>query len=196
MCTRAWSGEHRRSRVGHGWKSGHRYTHLGMHCRRNLLLRCVDFQPFLSRFARRCILCRSLAGLTSLLPQLLHIGAEFLAETTPGKTVEVLIENCPERTPGSAVSLYFAENNCSAEYVADRVHPGLFITLEVRVNNGDVVIYFLQCQAVFRRGKDSLADDGSIRQVRLGMRIRAWWQFERQIIVLILSWLWTHRAGR
>jgi hypothetical protein len=101
--------------------------------------------------------------MTGLLLLLLHIRAEFLAEATPKKAVEVLIENCPERTPGGAVTLYFAENNGSAKDVPDRVHPGLFITLEVRVNDGDVVVYFLQRQAVLWGGKNSLADEGSVR---------------------------------
>jgi hypothetical protein len=73
----------------------------------------------------------------------LHIGTKFFAETTPSEAVEVLIENCPERTPSSTVPLYFAENNCCAKNVANRIHPGLFITLEVGVNNGDVVVNFL-----------------------------------------------------
>jgi hypothetical protein len=70
----------------------------------------------------------------------LHISAEFLAESTPGKTFDALIKNCPEHAPGS---VHFAENDCRAEYMANGVYPGLFITLEVGENNGDVVIYFL-----------------------------------------------------
>jgi len=101
--------------------------------------------------------------MTRLLPLLLHIRAELLAEAAPNEAVEVLIENCPERAPGSAVTLYFAENNGRAKDVTDRVHPGLLITLKMRVNDGDIVIYFLQCQAVFWRGKNSLADEGSVR---------------------------------
>jgi len=93
----------------------------------------------------------------------LHIGAKFFAEATSSETVEVLIENCPEGTPSSAITLHFPENNCCAEYVPDRVHPSLFITLKVGINDRDEVVYFLQCQAVFRRGKNSLADEGSIR---------------------------------
>jgi hypothetical protein len=101
--------------------------------------------------------------MTRLLLLLLHICAEFLAEATPKEAVEVLIENCPERTPSGAVTLYFAENNGRAKYVSNRVHPGLFITLEVGINDRDVVVYFLQCQAVFWGGKNSLADEGSVR---------------------------------
>jgi len=52
--------------------------------------------------------------MTRLLPLLLHIRAEFLAEATPNETVEVLIKYCPEGTPGGAVTLYFAENNSRA----------------------------------------------------------------------------------
>jgi hypothetical protein len=144
MCARAWARVHGWARVRDGRKSGHRDTHLWMQCMGHLLLRGVRFQPFLPRFSRRCILCRSLAvRLTRLLPLLLHIGTEFLAETTSSETVEVLIKNCPERAPSSAVSLHFTENNCRAKYVADRVHPGLFVTLKVGVNNGDVVVNFL-----------------------------------------------------
>jgi hypothetical protein len=73
-----------------------------------------------------------------------------------------LIENCPECTPGGAVTLYFAKNDGRTKDVPDRVHPGLFITLEVGVNDCDVVIYFLQCQAVFWGGNNSLADEGSV----------------------------------
>lgn len=144
MCARAWTRVHGWARVRDGWKSGHRDTHLRMQCMGHLLLRGVRFQPFLSRFSRRGILCRSLAvRLTRLLPLVLHIGTKFLTETTSSETVKVLIKNCPERTPSSAVSLHFTENNCRAKYVTDRVHPGLFVTLEVGVNNGDVVINFL-----------------------------------------------------
>lgn len=144
MCARAWTREHGWARERYGWKSGHWDTHLWMQCMRHLLLRGIRFQPFLSRFSRWCILGRSLAvRLTRLLSQLLHIGTKFLAETTPSETVEVLIENCPERTPSSAVSLHFSENNRCTKYVADRVHPGLFITFEVGVNNGDVVVNLL-----------------------------------------------------
>jgi hypothetical protein len=126
----------------------------------------------------------------------LHVRAEFLAEATPSEAVKVLVKDCPEGTPGSAVTLYFAKYNGCAEYVSDRIHPGLFIALEVGINDGDEVIYFLQCQAVFWRGKNSLADESGVRQIGLGIGVRAWWQFKRQIVVLILSWLWTHRAGR
>jgi hypothetical protein len=101
--------------------------------------------------------------MTRLLPLLLHIRAELLAEATPNEAVEVLIENCPERATGGAVTLYFAENNGRAKDVTDRVHPGLLITLEMRVNDGNKVVYFLQCQAVFWGGKNSLADEGSVR---------------------------------
>ena len=142
MCARAWTREHGWARVRHGWKSGHRDTHLRVQWMGHMLLRCVSFQPFLSRFSRRCILGRSFAVRLTR-SQLLHIGTKFLAETTPSETVKVLIENCPERTPSSTVSLHFSENNCCAKYVADRVHPSLFITLEVGVNNGDVVVNFL-----------------------------------------------------
>jgi len=57
--------------------------------------------------------------MTGLLPLLLHIRTEFLAEATPNEAVEVLIENCPERTPGGAVALYFAENNGRTKDVPD-----------------------------------------------------------------------------
>jgi hypothetical protein len=49
----------------------------------------------------------------------LHIRAELLAEATSSKTVNVLIKNCPEGTPGGAVTLYFTKNNSRAEYVSD-----------------------------------------------------------------------------
>ena len=99
-----------------------------------------------------------------LLPLLLHIRAELLAEATPKEAVEVLIKDCPVRAPPSgAVTLYFAKNNGRAKDVTDRVHPGLLITLEMRVNDGNKVVYFLQCQAVFWGGKNSLADQGSVR---------------------------------
>lgn len=78
--------------------------------------------------------------MTCLLPLLLHIRAELLAETTPKEAVKVLIENCPERAPGGAVTLYFAENNGRAKDVTDRVHPGLLITLKVRVNDSNIVV--------------------------------------------------------
>ena len=81
--------------------------------------------------------------MTRLLSLLLHIRAKFLAEATPNEAVQVLIKNCPERTPGGAVALYFAEIYGRAKDVPDRVHPGLFIALEVGVNDGDVIIYFL-----------------------------------------------------
>lgn len=101
--------------------------------------------------------------MTRLLPLLLHIRTELLAEATPNEAVEVLFENCPERAPSGAVTLYFAENYRCAKDVTDRVHPGLLITLEMRVNDGNKVVYFLQCQAVFWGGKNSLADEGSVR---------------------------------
>jgi hypothetical protein len=57
--------------------------------------------------------------MTRLLLLFLHICAKFLAEATPNEAIEVLIKNCPERTPSGAVTLYFAENNSRAKYVTD-----------------------------------------------------------------------------
>jgi len=76
---------------------------------------------------------------------LLHIRTKLLAKTTAKETVKVLVENCPKRTPGSAIALHFAEYNSRAKYVSDGVHPCLLVALEVGINNGDEVIYFLQC---------------------------------------------------
>jgi|SRR6266404_3329575 len=109
---------------------------------------------------------------------LLHVCTKFLAKTTAQETVKILVENCPKRTPGSAITLHFAEYDSRTEYMSDGVHPRLLIPLEMRINNSNVVIKFLQRQAMFWGGKNSLANEGSVRQIRFRMRVRPWWQFE------------------
>jgi hypothetical protein len=78
--------------------------------------------------------------MTRFLPLLLHIRTKLLAKTAANETVKVLVEDCPERTPSSAIALHFAEYNGRAKYVSDGVHPCLLVAFEVGINNGDEVI--------------------------------------------------------
>ena len=41
--------------------------------------------------------------------------------------------------------------------MSDAVHPGLFTSLEMRVDDCDVVIYLLQCKLAFQRRQNSLS---------------------------------------
>jgi hypothetical protein len=75
---------------------------------------------------------------------LLHIRTKLFAKTTANETVKVLVEDCPKRTLSSA-ALHFAEYNGRVKLVSDGALPCLLVVLEVRINSGDVVIYFWEC---------------------------------------------------
>ena len=76
---------------------------------------------------------------------LLYIRTKLFAKPTASETVKVLVEDCPKRIPNRGIALHFAKYNGRVKLFSDGALPCSLAALEVRINSGDVVIYFWDC---------------------------------------------------